>query len=99
MVLDIPMEGADSLNHRLYPDLYYAAISAARQNKELGPEGRYLMTDVQTTVPRKIIDEQCNLPLRTKPMGGGLVQEGMRELGVEYDPEEDEENRRKRRRF
>lgn len=40
-----PLEGADRLNHRNYPDLYYAAVSRAIKNKELGPEGQYIMTD------------------------------------------------------
>lgn len=55
-----PLPGAYRLNIRFYPDLYYAAISTAIANKDLGFEGRYLMTDVKTTISKSMIEHAAN---------------------------------------
>lgn len=69
-----PLEGADRLNHKLYPDLYYAAVSAAIRNNKLGPEGRYVMTNVQTTIPKHMIEKQTKEDplLRVQPFHPGI---------------------------
>jgi len=43
-----PLEGVEALHHRNYPDLYHAAVKTAQKAQALGPEGRYIITDVQT---------------------------------------------------
>jgi len=55
-----PLEGIETLHHRNYPDLYYAAVKTAMKAQALRPEGRYIMTDVQTTVPKPIIDKMID---------------------------------------
>jgi len=55
-----PLEGIETLHHRNYPDLYYAAVKTAMKAQALGPEGRCIMTDVQIIVPKPTIDKMLD---------------------------------------
>ncbi|AWI42885.1 ORF5 [Formica exsecta virus 4] len=77
-----PLPGVEKLNHRLYPDLYYAAVSTALLNKELGVEGRYKMTDVQTTISRGLIDKLADKPLHMETGVDETTIENLEKLGI-----------------
>ena len=100
----VPLEGADELNHRNYPDLYYAAIGTAIHDKALGVEGRYKMTDVQTTLPKATIEEYADKPPKKGRRLDQKVKDILKELRYplneveeEDEAEEEEEPRRKKR--
>ncbi|AYW51534.1 nucleoprotein [Formica fusca virus 1] len=91
-----PLPGVEKLNHRLYPDLYYAAVSTALHNKELGVEGRYKMTDVQTTISRGLIDKLADKPLHMETGVDETTVENLEKLGIHlqkrrYAEEEEED--------
>lgn len=78
-----PLEGVERIQHRLYPDLYYAAINLAVKNKELGPEGQYAITAVQTTIPKRLIDKQMELRYKVRPALDEDTKRYLIELGVD----------------
>ena len=85
-----PLDKADELNHRNYPDLYYAAISTAIHEKALGIERRYKMTDVQTTLSKPTIEEYAD----KKPRKGRKMDQKNKEILKEIGyPLEEEETR------
>lgn len=94
-----PLEGTEEIHHRLYPDLYYAAVSNAAHHRELGVEGRYQMTEVSTTIPRSQIDEYLDQKLKTTLEISDQTKRDLAELGLHVEEEdlEDEPPRRKRR--
>jgi len=77
-----PLQGADRLNHRSYPDLYYAAVTTAASNKDLGAEGRYIVTDVQTQTSKHIIDEYARRDLKMELFLDEATKANLRELGI-----------------
>jgi len=77
-----PLQGADRLNHRSYPDLYYAAVTTAIGNKDLGSEGRYVVTDVQTQTSKHIIDEYARKDLKMELFLDDTAKANLRELGI-----------------
>ncbi|UDL13956.1 MAG: hypothetical protein [Xiangshan Nyami-like virus] len=87
-----PLKGAETLHHREYPDLYYAAIKEAILSGDLGKEGRYLMTEVQTTIPRSLIDETCEKKVRARQTIGEQTKLNLEYLGYEIDYEDDRES-------
>lgn len=98
-----PLEGVERIHHRVYPDLYYASISTALHHKELGVEGRYVMTEVQTTIPRETIDTYADKKLYVEMALSDQTRADLRELGIklrddEERGEEEEPPRRRRRR-
>lgn len=80
-----PLEGVDRINHRTYPDLYYAAVKHSLDNKELGQEGRFIMSEVQTTIPKTLIDEHLPRRYRLITALDDVTKENLRTLGI--DPE------------
>lgn len=90
-----PLPGVERFNHRLYPDLYYAAVSTALHNKELGVEGRYKMSDIQTTISRGIIDKYADKPLHIEAGVDDTTMENLASLGIHIQrrrlAEEDDE--------
>lgn len=94
-----PLDGIEEIHHRLYPDLYYATVSNAIHNKELGIEGRYQMTDVSTTIPKALIDEYLDQKLRTTLGVSDRTKEHLTKLGIKIEEEDlDEEPPRRRAR-
>lgn len=101
-----PLEGAERLNHRNYPDLCYAAVNRAIKNKELGPEGQYVMTEITTTIPKTTIIEQAERTFRIQTVMDETTKRYLQDLGIdpeasrrrreEYD-EDDEPTIRRRR--
>jgi len=51
-------EGAEKMNYRLYPDLYYAVICICMKTEILSPKAECIMTNLQTTVPKDEITRQ-----------------------------------------
>lgn len=78
-----PLEGSDKLNHRNYPDLYYAAVSRAIKNKELGPEGQYIMTEIATTISRKTIIDQAERTFRIQPIMDETTKKYLVDMGID----------------
>lgn len=87
-----PLEEVDRAHHRNFPDLYYASVRLAQKNKELGPEGRYVMTDVITTISKSLIDDQVTMTYRIKPQLDEITKNYLKEIGV--DPEQATRRRR-----
>ncbi|KMQ82686.1 nucleoprotein [Lasius niger] len=77
-----PLPGADRLHHRNYPDLYYAAVSTAVHNKDLGVEGRYQMTDDQTTTSKAVIDRMADRLLHARVGVDQTTIQNLAELGI-----------------
>ncbi|KMQ82739.1 nucleocapsid [Lasius niger] len=77
-----PLPGADRLHNRNYPDLYYAAVSTAVHNKDLGVEGRYQMTDVQTTTSKAVIDRMADRLLHARVGVDQVTIQNLAELGI-----------------
>lgn len=102
-----PLDGADRLNHRNYPDLYYAAINRAIRNKELGPEGQYVMTEITTTIPKTTIIDQSERTFKVQPVMDEVTKNYLKELGIDPEAarrrrdecEEEEEPSARRRRL
>ncbi|KAL0098843.1 hypothetical protein PUN28_020788 [Cardiocondyla obscurior] len=59
-----PLEGAERLNHRNYPDLYYVSVQTAARRGDLGKEGQYIITDVTTETSKSILDRYSKKSLR-----------------------------------
>lgn len=59
-----PLEGANQLNHKTYPDLYYAALTTVIRKNQLGPGGKYVLTNVQTLVRKRVIDGELKLKFK-----------------------------------
>lgn len=100
-----PLQGVEQLNHRLYPDLYYAATSTAAHQGVLGVTGRYQMTDVQTTVSKAHIEELADRRMHIRAGIDQKTRENLRKLGIEVperrmrnmNDDEDEPQPRRRR--
>jgi len=45
-------EGAEKMDYRFYPDLYYAAVCTCMKIKMLSHTANYIMTELQTTIPK-----------------------------------------------
>lgn len=58
----LTLTGAERLNRRLYPDLFYA-VKTAIYNKDLEPNSRLLMTNVQPTLSKALIDRMAKRSL------------------------------------
>ncbi|QPB73974.1 nucleoprotein [Hymenopteran orino-related virus OKIAV85] len=86
-----PLPGADLLNHREYPDLYYAAISSALASGDLGKEGRYIMSDVQTTISKPLIEDMTEKSTRARLVIDEITKENLSILGYEVPDERDRE--------
>lgn len=101
-----PLEGADRLNHRNYPDLYYAAVNRAIKNKKLGPEGQYVMTEITTTIPKTTILDQAERTFRVQPVMDEVTKGYLTDFGIDpeaarrrrddYDDNEEPTTRRRR---
>jgi len=77
-----PLEGVEALHHRNYPDLYYAAVKTAQKAQALGPEGRYIMTDVQTTIPKPVIEKMIDQPLEVEATISETTKEILERRGI-----------------
>jgi hypothetical protein len=92
-----PLEGAEKLNHRDYPDLYYAAVKLATRNKALGQEGRFQMSDLLTTIPRTEIEEEVGKKIRVATTISAETEEHLTYLGItlaqrrRHEEDEDED--------
>ena len=51
-----PLAGTESLNHRNYPHLYYAALKYELNSKNINDN--YAMTQLPTSVPKSAIDRK-----------------------------------------
>ncbi|QRK69400.1 nucleocapsid [Solenopsis invicta virus 15] len=92
-----PLEGAERLNHRDYPDLYYAAVKLATRNRALGQEGRFQMSDLPTTIPKTEIEEEVVKKIRVLTTISAETEENLTFLGItlaqrrQRDEDEDED--------
>lgn len=77
-----PLEGAEKLNHRDYPDLYYAAVKLATRNRALGQEGRFQMSDLPTTIPKTEIEEEVVKKIRVVTTISAETEENLTFLGI-----------------
>jgi len=77
-----PLEGVEALHHRNYPDFYYAAVKTVQKAQALGPEGRYIMTDVQTTVPKPVIEKMIDQPIDVEVAISKTTQEILERRGI-----------------
>jgi len=77
-----PLEGVEALHHRNYPDLYYAAVKTAQKAQAVGPEGRYIITDVQTTVPKPVIEKMIDQPLDVEATISETTKEILERRGI-----------------
>lgn len=81
-----PLEGSERLNHRNYPDLYHASVMSAVQNKALGQEGRYVVTDVQTNTPKHIIEIYIKREFQAEVTMDETTRNNLRILGIKPAP-------------
>ncbi|QMP82159.1 nucleocapsid protein [Hymenopteran orino-related virus OKIAV87] len=91
------LAGIETLHHRKYPDLYYAAVSVAIESKTLGVEGRFKMTEVETVGDKKMIDEFAQENLNVDQGVSETTRQHLRDLGYQLR-EGDSEPFLKRRR-
>ncbi|KAK2577925.1 hypothetical protein KPH14_000950 [Odynerus spinipes] len=80
-----PLEGADTLNHRNFPDLYYAAVKTAIEEGQLGEKDRYAMSEVQTMLSKAQIENMAGKSVRAR---SGIDEQTKRNLqrgGVERE--------------
>jgi len=75
-----PLEGIEALHRN--PDLYYAAIKTAQKAQALGPEGRYIITDVQTTIPKPVIEKMIDQPLGMEATISETTKEILERRGI-----------------
>ncbi|USL85437.1 MAG: nucleocapsid [Ixodes ricinus orinovirus-like virus 1] len=57
-----------TIHHRSYPDLYYCALHRAIVNQTLGGQGRFVMSDVVTSISKPMLDK-LSKPLRGVNVG------------------------------
>lgn len=89
-----PLAGSEKLHHRNYPDLYFAAIRESIASGDLGKEGRFIMTDVQTQLPKNVIEEACEKRVRAVSTLDDVTKANLEKLGYtlpeNYDFEKDD---------
>lgn len=78
-----PLDGSDRLNHRNFPDLYYAVLQRTIKNQELGPEGRYIMTEITIIIPKNVIIEQSERSYKLQPSLNEKTRQNLNNLGID----------------
>jgi len=75
-------EGAENMDYRLYSDLFYAAVCICIKTEILSPTAKYLITELQTTIPKDEITKYVEAPFTLQRMKDKILEK--RFLGKEF---------------